>query len=250
MPTAPRQAFVALSDEALDAPQGQADDVSAEAARYAVLRRMGSAIRHQIAGALQPVGMLSSMLERRVQASQPNVDALRKNCSEMSALTRSASAECVALIGWLAPQNEADVVPLGEGVDECVHLLATELSFRGFSVTTTLGERDALVVRTSLRSLLPACLMALTDEAAAAGEVRLQAASDAPESVRLSLTFVTGAEPQPSARAKAYRPLSWRDVHALALDVGVEIAVEPGSVSLRLPVAEREAVVASLAPYR
>lgn len=235
MPTATWQAVAALHNEALDAPPSPTNSASAEAARYAVLRRMGSAIRHQIAGALQPVSMLASMLERRVQAAQPNMDALRKNCSEMSGLARSASAECVALMGWLAPANEGEAVPLGEVVDECVHLLATELSFRGFSVSTSLGERDTPVPRTALRNVLPACLMALTDGAPAAGEVRVESAVEAAGGLRLSLSFVVGADTQQPARAKAYRPLVWRDVQALAADEGIELALGQARVDLLLP---------------
>jgi hypothetical protein len=235
MPTATWQASAALSNEALDAPPMPTNAASAEAARYAVLRRMGSAIRHQVAGALQPVGMLASMLERRVQAAQPNMDALRKNCSEMSGLARSASAECVALMGWLAPPNEGELVPLGEVVDECVHLLATELSFRGFTVSTALQARETPVPRTALRNVLPACLMALTDGASAAGEVRLQSSVEPAGGLRVSLTFIVGADTQQPARAKAYRPLIWRDVQALAADEGIDLTIEQERVDLRLP---------------
>lgn len=242
MPTVPRQPVAPSSDNGLEAPLAQGDAVCAEAARYAVLRRMGSAIRHQIAGALQPVGMLSSMLERRLQAPQPNIDTLRKNCGEMSALTRSASADCVALIGWVTPPADTDLVALGEGVDECVHLLATELSFRGFSVTTALEDRTALVGRAALRSILPACMMALTDAATAPGEVRLLASSDAPSSVRLSLAFVAGVDTQQPARAKAYRMVSWQDVQALARDEGMDLHLEAGNVSVRLAVTKQEAL--------
>jgi hypothetical protein len=235
MPTATWQASAALSNEALDAPPMPTNAASAEAARYAVLRRMGSAIRHQVAGALQPVGMLASMLERRVQAAQPNMDALRKNCSEMSGLARSASAECVALMGWLAPPNEGELVPLGEVVDECVHLLATELSFRGFIVSTALQARETPVPRTALRNVLPACLMALTDGASAAGEVRLQSSVEPAGGLRVSLAFIVGSDTQQPARAKAYRPLIWRDVQALAADEGIDLTIEQERVDLRLP---------------
>ncbi len=239
MPTATWQPLAAVPDEPLNA-SGRADAALAEAARYAVLRRMGSAIRHQIAGALQPVGMLSSMLERRVQGEQPNMDALRKNCGEMSKLTRSASAECVALMGWIAPPHEAERVALANGVDECVHLLATEFSFRGFTLASTLEVGDAPVDRTTLRVLLPACLMALTDNAATGGEVQLHSHLEG-AAVRLSMEFVAspagGPAPTP---AKAYRPLGWDDVRALALDHGIGLQIEPGGVSLLFTIGQHD----------
>lgn len=234
MPPATWQPVTAQPDEPLAGAGGHADALAAEAARYAVLRRMGSAIRHQIAGALQPVGMLASMLERRVQAPQPNVEALRKNTGEMSRLARTASAECVALMGWFAPPAEDVRVPISQGADECIHLLATELSFRGFTLVSTWDAGDASVDRTALRMLLPAALMAFTDNAAVTGEVRLQAHVQG-DAVRLTLVLVPGADGHTPVPAKAYRPLGWDDVHALALDSGVGLQVDLGGASLVFP---------------
>lgn len=209
-------------------------DIAQEAARYAVLRRMGSAIRHQIAGSLQPVSMLASMLERRAQAASPDMDALRRNCGEMSSLSRSASSECVALMGWLAP-HEGESVPVGQGVEDCLHLLATELSFRGFAVVDAAQGAQALVSRQALRSLLPAALMALTDAAARPGPVRITAGTDAGAAVvQLSLQEAETAEA--STPAKAYRPLGWGDVHALARAEGVQVEHDGRSVALRLQI--------------
>lgn len=211
--------------------------IAQEAARYAVLRRMGSAIRHQIAGALQPVTMIASLVERRVQAQVPNVDALRRNCGEMTALARSASAECVALMGWLAPQ-EGEQVALNQGVADCLHLLTTELSFRGFTVVDASQEVEALVARQSLRTLLPACLMALTDACEAQAQVRISSHADgAAASLALSLTQLAGAsaDAQP---AKAYRPVTWRDVEALAQAEGVRLQVDGQGAQLHFSLAQ------------
>lgn len=192
-----------------------------EAARYAVLRRIGSAIRHQIAGALQPVSMLASLLERRMQAEAPNLDVLRKNATEISGLSRSASSECVALMGWIAPQ-EGELVTVSEGVEDCLHLLTTELSFRGFSVVNASAGQDALVGRLVLRTMLPASLLALTDGAAQAAQVHVSAQSSQ-DKVTVSLALVSLEHGEPSGHTKGYRPLTWRDVEALASDEGVAV---------------------------
>lgn len=221
---------VPLNQESKDA------DIAQEAARYAVLRRMGSAIRHQIAGALQPVSMLASMLERRTQAVSPNIEALRRNCSEMSALSRSAGNECVALMGWLSP-HEGESVTLGQGVDDCLHLLSTELSFRGFAIADSTQAVQAQVGRQSLRTLLPAALMALTDAAARPAPVQITAAVEADAVVvRLALQAAQGDEP--STPAKAYRRLEWTDVQALARAEGVRLELDGTSVALYLPVVQ------------
>ncbi|WP_326539813.1 hypothetical protein [Pseudorhodoferax sp.] len=217
------------------APAADAASLGHEAARYAVLRRMGSAIRHQIAGSLQPVSMIASLVERRVQAPSPNLDALRRNCGEMSTLARSASAECVALMAWLAP-HEGEQVPLNKGVEECLHLLTTELSFRGFAVQDATQDVDAPVARQTLRTMLPACLMALTDASASQALVRIGASVEgAAISLSLSLSPALDADTE-AQRAKAYRPLSWADVKALARAEGVRVQIGPQGVQIHFDV--------------
>jgi hypothetical protein len=220
--------------------QEAASSIAQEAARYAVVRRMGSALRHQIAGALQPVSMMASLLERRAQAAAPQLEALRRNCSEMSAMARSASSESVALMGWLAP-HDGERVALGKGVEECLHLLATELSFRGFTVVNATEGQDALVSRQALRTMLPACLMALTDACAMQAQVHVSARVDgAAASFALELSTVTDA-PAVAQRAKAYRAVTWSDVQALAQAEQVELQMGSQSVQVRLDVAAQPA---------
>lgn len=201
-----------------------------EAARYAVLRRIGSAIRHQVAGALQPVNMLASLLERRVQAEAPNLDALRKNATEISGLSRSASSECVALMSWIAP-HEGELVSVSDGVEDCLHLLTTEFSFRGFSVVNESGGQDALVDKLALRTMLPASLMALTDSAIHAAQVQVSAqCSD--EKVTVSLALVPVERSDRPGQAKGYRLLTWQDVDALAAEERVALVSTTHGVDL------------------
>lgn len=233
----------ALEPVSSDVPENvDAALLAAEAARYAVLRRMGSAIRHQIAGALQPVTMVASLVERRLQAPAPNMDALRRNGSEMTTLARAASSDCVALMGWLAPQAD-ELVALDKGIEECVHLLATELSFRGFSVLDTTQGEGASVARLSVRTLVPACLMALTDASAVPAQLHIRAHTQANAGVvhvRMALTPSADAG-SGVQRAKAYRPLAWRDVHALARAEGVQLQAGPDAVELQFVVQQAPA---------
>lgn len=235
MPPVTLHAIPAASGPAPDA--GAVDDAH-EAARYAVLRRLGSAIRHQIAGALQPVSMMASMVERRIQKDAPDLEVLRRNCAEMSALARSAGGESVALVGWLVPSQDAPIA-VGHGIVECVHLLATELSLRGFSVENDLGEGAALVSRAGLRSLFPAALLALTD--ATPSHASVQVRCDEQEGrVTIQLAAVSEINAEPATPAKGYRPITWRDVRALADADGIECRVQPELVEFTLPVVERQ----------
>lgn len=220
--------------------QETASSIAQEAARYAMLRRMGSAMRHQIAGALQPVSMLASLLERRVQSDAPQLESLRRNCSEMSSLARSSSSECVALMGWLAP-HEGERVALGKGVEECLHLLTTELSFRGFTVVDTTQGLNASVSRQALRTMLPASLMALTDACAVQAQVHVSAQVDGAVA-RLVLQLTPTAEASAMAtRAKAYRALTWSDVQALAEAEQLALQIDAQSVQVQLDVASQAA---------
>ncbi len=185
-----------------------------ESARYAVLRRLGSALRHQIAGSLQPVSMIASMVERRVQAEAPDLASLRKNCAEMSNLSRSASSECVALMGWLAPPTE-EAVALEAAVEDCLHLLATEFSFRGFTIVNAVGSSDVLVSRTALRTLLPAMLMALSDAAGEPAQLQLSAAASG-GFVTLSVAVSAIEGEDAPGKAKSYRTVVWDEVAVLA----------------------------------
>lgn len=237
MPSATLHAVPAASLP-VDAPNVALADDAHEAARYAVLRRLGSAIRHQIAGALQPVSMMASMVERRIQKESPDLDVLRRNCAEMSVLARSASGESVALLAWLVPSQD-EPIAVGQGIDECLHLLGTELSLRGFSVSHDTGEHHALVARSRLRSLFPAVLLALTDTASGPAQVDVRCLeSQGLVTIQMSATAVDDAPP-PMA-AKGYRPITWRDVRAMATADGVDCHLEAGSVQFVLPVIERQ----------
>ena len=49
---------------------------NAEAPRYALLRRLVPAIRHQMAGSFQPVTMMAAIVEKRLLAASPDLPAL------------------------------------------------------------------------------------------------------------------------------------------------------------------------------
>ena len=55
-----------------------AADVTTEAARYALLRRLAFAIRHDMMADLQPITMTGEVLERRLASPQPELGQLRE----------------------------------------------------------------------------------------------------------------------------------------------------------------------------
>ncbi|WP_411880386.1 hypothetical protein [Polaromonas sp. YR568] len=196
----------------------------AEAAHYALLRRLAPVIRHNMAGTLQPIAMVAAMLERRLQKTDADPEVLLKNARDIVALSKEAAASCVDLLGWLAPKENRPI-KADAGIAECLGMVVTQLSFRGFSVTDNTGHTDAQVPQSALRNVLTAALIVLTDEAAVPGTVLLE--SEFAQGV-LSLHLELKAPDAPaSARApekQAYRPLEWRDLQALAVQESARLA--------------------------
>ena len=205
----------------------------AEAARYALMRRLLPAIRHNIAGTLQPIGMMSAMLERRMKAAVPDLVQLGKNTQALNTLSREAAAITLNLMTWLAPKDN-DLVAVNSAVDESLGLMTTELSFRGFSVVNQTADVWTVLPKGILRSVFTASLIALTDLAEAAATVVVCAAGEEGDS-RLKITLEPGGTPELAAmgnRMPSYRSLQWADVQAIADAEGVSLEYAPDCAQL------------------
>ena len=146
------------------------DVLREEAARYALLRRIAPAIRHHMAGSMQPISMISAILERRLQAPEPDLTARREAGKSISTQSRSAASAAMNLITWVAPR-ENGVMPLAAGIDECLGMLSTDLAFKGFNITNQVSAAKLSVSVSSLRTVFTASLIALTDTARAPASV-------------------------------------------------------------------------------
>ena len=215
----------------------------AEAARYALLRRLAPAMRHDMAGGFQPVMMLATVVEKRLLAATPDLSTLVKNSSDIRTLAIAATRSSLDLIGWMAIDPNARV-GLGQGIKDALHLVATEFSFKGFKfVNQTEGEATE-VGQDHLRGVFVAALLALTDAAAAStANILLTAARDGPDVlVSISLTDVGATLGAIAPHEEfligqaAYRKIDWDDVQAIADADGLSVIYETGSVMLRLPI--------------
>lgn len=202
-----------------------------EAARYALLRRLAPAIRHDVAGALQPLGMMAMMLEKRLQKTEPDLPAIAKNGSAIGTLAREASSACMELITWLAPKP-GEVVSASAAVGESLQLLSTELLLRGFTVVNAAEAVGAGLPRTAMRQVFCACLVALTDEAEAPANVLLTTRESAGD-VLLAIVIESAPGDRPEPVSQAYRPLYREDVQLLAQAEGVGLAWTPDGAELR-----------------
>ena len=199
------------------------DRCEAEAAHYALLRRLAPVIRHNMAGTLQPIAMVAAMLERRLQKADTDPEALLRNARDIVALTKEAAASCVDLMSWLAPK-EKRLIMAGVGIAECLGMVATQLSFKGFSVVDNTGGPAVQLSQSALRTVLTAALIALTDAAATPGKVLIEAefVQDI-LSLHIELKPHDAAEPMRAADKPPYRLLDWHDVQVLAQQESVHM---------------------------
>lgn len=214
-------------------PDAQPSDlISTEAARYALLRRLVPAMLHNMAGALQPIGMTAAIMEKRLQSATPDLAALIKSCGNIKTLSREASGTFMDLMIWLAPKG-AQRVAVNAGIEDTVGMVSTELAFRGFMVVNETAGISEEMPQNILRSVYLAGLMALTDAAQSTGEVTLKAQL-AGDEILLEMQFTAVGHESVQGGLQAYRKLEWHDVRFLAQAEGVKFEQTPTTVAIRI----------------
>ena len=205
----------------------------AEAARYALLRRLAPSMRHHLVVNLQPIGMIYEVMDRRLRAAEPDLAEVHDSAHKINGFARAALASCLDVVTWLAPDEEATIAP-AEGVRECLGLLATSLTFRGYALRNEVTPIPGEVSRGAMRNVLTGMLIYLTDHNPPPADLVL-AAEPSREALVLTLTLrptegERGFSPEP-----AYRPIEWSDVEALA--AAESVAVERvGKQQVRLSI--------------
>ena len=217
----------APGSSAVPAPQ-------AEAARYALIRRLAPSMRHHLVVNLQPIGMIYEVMERRLRAPVPDLGHVQDSAGKINGFARAALASCLDVVGWLAP-DDAATIALDAVVRECAGLIATSLSFRGYAMRNEIPEAPALVRRSGARNLLSAALIYCTDHTPAPAELVITADAGAGD-VRLAIDVRPAGGEHNFQGEPNYRKLEWADLQALAAAEGIAIESSgPQSVRLRLP---------------
>jgi hypothetical protein len=213
------------------APQSQ---TAAEAARYALLRRLAPSMRHHLVVNLQPIGMIYEVMDRRLRAPQPDLGSVHDSAQKINGFARAALNSCLDVVSWLAPE-EGVPTTVADGVRECASLLATSLSFRGYALRNEIGSIEGQVRRAAIRNMLTATLIHATDEHPPAADLQLTAEALA-RGVRLTLALQPTSGDTGFAAETGYRQLEWADVEALAAAEGVEIERDgTRCISLMIP---------------
>jgi len=210
-----------------------APDLRVEAARYASMRRLAFAMRHHMVVHLQPIGMITEVMERRLQAPAPDIARVHQSMAKINGFSRAAVQSCLDVVSWLAPEA-GTVVALSAGVQECVALLRSSFNFRGFVLKDEVGDSPATVSRAGLRNVLPATLLALTDRAESPAELVLSAQL-ASEQVTLSVALRRTEGAAGFAGDAPYRLIEWHEVEALARADGIVVERAGDGARLSIP---------------
>jgi hypothetical protein len=206
----------------------------AEAARYALIRRLAPSMRHHLVVNLQPIGMIYEVMERRLHAATPDLGHVQESAGKINGFAKAALVSCLDVVGWLAPDDTATTT-LDEVVRECAALLATSLSFRGYALRNEVKALPGAIRRSGARTLLSATLIHCTDHLPAPADLVITGdAGGSGVQITIEVRPTTGEHPFTSE--PNYRKLEWVDLHALALAEGFGVETNgTQAVRLRLP---------------
>jgi hypothetical protein len=225
-----------LSDTTASISQAEASLMRVESARYALLRRLSFAMRHNLVMHLQPIGMVTEVMERRLRAASPDLGQIHDGMSKINNFSKAAVQSCLDVITWLAPEPGATMT-LQDGVQECMTLLRSNFSFRGFNVRSEVESAPQAVGKSAFRMLVAGVLVALSDDTQPPADITLRASGD-DDMVRLEVHVQRTEGDAGPMGDLPYRPMKWAEVEALARaeDVGLERS-DTGAV-LSFPVLE------------
>jgi hypothetical protein len=204
---------------------------SAEAARYALLRRLAPSMRHHLVVNLQPIGMIYEVMDRRLRAPEPDLGDIHNSAQKINGFARAALHSCLDVVSWLAPEEGA-VTTVADGVRDCLSLLATSLTFRGYAVRNETGAMPGEIGRSAMRNVMAAAIIHLTDETPPPAELVLSA-QGRPTALVLTLILRPTDGERGFSTGTTYRDLAWADVEALATAESVQLERE-GSQCARL----------------
>lgn len=185
-------------------------------------------MRHHLVVNLQPIGMIYEVTERRLRAAEPDLASVQENMQRINGFTKAALGACGDVVSWLAPTQDT-CVTVNEGVLECLGLLATSLSFRGYALRNQVDIPTGQVRLPTIRCVLTAALLHVTDHNAPPADLVLTAVNR-PQGLDLRLRLQVADAMSPCfSHEPAYRALEWDDLLAVASAEAVQVVREEGA---------------------
>jgi hypothetical protein len=181
-------------------------------------------MRHHLVVNLQPIGMIYEVMDRRLRAPEPDLAGVHESAHKINGFARAALNSCLDVVTWLAPEEEARTT-VEDGVRECLGLLTTSLTFRGYAVRNQVEPVPGEVRRAAIRNVLTAAILHMTDENPSPAELVLTAQPAGASSV-LTLTLRPTDGDAGFPAELSYRRLDQADLQALSQGEAVELVRE------------------------
>jgi hypothetical protein len=198
-------------------------------------------LRHDVAGLMQPVRLLSTVLERRLLKPDLDREALINNATSLNALLKEASAGCMNAIGWMAVPSEDlenSQVNLQRTVDDLSKLLALEFLARSITLVNGIMDETRAVPQSFMRTVFMGLLFEFCDSRAGSGRLDISLLEG-----KLLLRFVGDPEDQSPLNESVMnpsRPIHWQDVDAIAESFGWVLSRGEGWAAIDLQQIKRK----------
>ncbi|HEX4522174.1 MAG TPA: hypothetical protein VH704_01510 [Casimicrobiaceae bacterium] len=204
----------------------------ADAIRYAVLRKLASAIRHSLMGDLQTIQFSAELAARMIDsgAGGPKLDECIKMLPDQ---TRAAVNSCRAMIEWLRPDDKA-ATTVDETLRQCLKVAGDDWSLRGIEASTDIRSGGVLVSKPALREMVVTSLLALADTHPGPIDIAIAAEAKGAEVV-ISLSAKQAGRKTQFPPITLYRALTYEDVMTIGTAIRVPCDCTDGTITLRLP---------------
>ncbi len=208
----------------------------AEAARYALLRRIAPSLRHKLMGALHPISLLAGVAARQAEIDAGG-DSVRECAAKIRIQTQAATGATLAALAWIADE-ERPAVAADEAITACVTLVRSDFEMRGIAIDAN-GLVNAHVPSRPLRELFLGALFAATDDQGGSQVVQI-GAQRVDNTVEIALETRLG-DAIDDVVPRTERCITWLDLEALAIFNGCRVTRDGPRTTLHLPLAAREA---------
>jgi hypothetical protein len=204
----------------------------ADAIRYAVLRKLASAIRHSLMGDLQTIQFSAELASRMIDsgAGGPKFDECIRMLPDQA---RAAVASCRAMVEWLRPDDKA-ATTIEETLRQCLKVAGDDWTLRGIEASTDVRSGDVLVSKPVLREMLVTSLLTLADTHPGPIDIAIVAEASGGEVV-VSLSATQAARKTQFPPMTLYRALTCNDLMTIGNVLRVPCDCAGGAISFRLP---------------
>ena len=194
----------------------------ADAVRYRMLWRLVPSVNHKLAGAMQPVSLLAGMVARQMQRPQPEIPTVVRHAVDMQQACKAAVATRTDVMTWFQP-SETKRVSLVDEAAQCCWLLTAEFAIRGCSINNVIADVQGEVLQTCLRTMCVSTLLAILDNASGPVAVQLGSLPANGDGVTIVASWTPLESSYVASDSNGSHRLSWDDLQAVAVDLGVAL---------------------------